>query len=118
LRTLEPLAERRSAIAQARGLSNRLGARRPEHDHDGFFSELKTPEALVPGWQPHTRFGYPDIPVDPGERLVWLVTDGAPGQPWLPTTSEQDQIWMTHFGEELAKQRARNASWPRVIANG
>ena len=34
LRALEPLAERRSAIAQARALTNRLGNRRPEHDSE------------------------------------------------------------------------------------
>jgi hypothetical protein len=115
LRALEPLAEKRLAIAQARGLSNRFGARRPEHDHDNSFAELKTPQALVPGWKRPDRFAYPDIPTDPTERLIWLVTDGASGQPWLPTVAEQDQVWLDIYGEVLARQKAANTGWPRIM---
>ena len=115
LRRLEPAAEKRLAIAQARGQANRLGARQPEHDFDNSFADLKTPQALVPGWKKPDRFGYPDVPADPIERLVWMVTVGSAGQPWLPTVGEQDQAWLGIYGEELAKRKAANAGWPRIM---
>jgi hypothetical protein len=118
LRRLEPLAQRRAAIVQARSRANMLGARRPERDHENMFATLRTPEALVVGWQPHTRFAHPAIPQDSTEALVWYLTDGAPGQPWLPTVQQQDEIWMTHYGEMLAQQKAAANAWPRVIASG
>ena len=120
LRALEPLAERRSAIAQARVQANRLGGRQPEHDVNGMFAELKTPQDLVTGWSPMTtaQFPYPNVPTDLIERLTWLVTDGAAGQPWCPSVAEQDRCWLDLFGEKMAKLKAGNAGWARIVANG
>lgn len=117
LRKLEPLAERRSAIAQARVQANRLGARVPQEDFDNSFAELRAPMALVPGWKPPNRFGQLQIPSDRIERLVWLTTEGRDGQPWCPTVQQQDEVWLSIYGEEQARRKATTAGWARIIAN-
>ena len=45
------------------------------------------------------------MPSDPVEALVWLVTEGAACEPWLPTCLEQDQIWLSVYGEHVAQQK-------------
>jgi hypothetical protein len=118
LRKLEPAAARRTAIAQARVQANRLGARKPLHDTDNSFANLRRPMALVPGWVPGSRFAFPAVPVDPIEHLVWLTGEAAIAEPWMPSCEQQDQIWLSIYGEELARRQARSTSWPTVIANG
>jgi AAA domain len=52
----------------------------------------------------------PKILTDPVERLVWFATVAQPAQPWLPTPSQQDEVWLGLFGDRL--KRIRAGQWP------
>jgi len=82
----------------------------PEHDTGGEFSLLREPQALVAGYGANRPLPRPEIPESPEAALLWLVTVGAGGKPWLPTTSEQDEAWWSLFGEALDQRRAASVS--------
>lgn len=108
-RKLTDLAERHRALRSARARCVQLSNQpQPEYDDAGLFVVYREPLALVPGgYTPGTRATVPPLPTDATERLLYLVTKGLPGQPWLPTVAEQDAAWLASpLGEHLQKQRA------------
>ena len=110
---LPELVARRSVILTARRMINALGYRDAKHDNGGLFASFRTPLALKSA----TVLRVPPIPWpdDPTARLLWVVSAAAaPGQPWLPTISEQDAAWMDEYGEAV-KARQGQQGWSRVL---
>lgn len=108
---LPELAVRNKTLREARRLVNTIGHRKPKHDAQDLFSLFSQPMALRPDWKAPARVPHIDMPTDPIEFLVWLVSDkAAPGKPWLPTVAEQDAAWWKQFGEaqEMRNQAHRN----------
>jgi len=109
---LPELVTRRQMIYTARRFANTLGHRKPQHDANGLFAELRDPLALSPEWRPPMPIPQIPAPQDPTERLLWVVSDAAaPAKPWLPAVEEQDAAWWRQFGEgvENRAQRHRDA---------
>ncbi len=109
-RTLSGLADRHRVIRSARTAIIGIAGQEPEHDTGGQFLLLRQPQALTAGYAANRPMPRPPIPENPEAALLWLVTEGAPGKPWLPTTSEQDAAWLNLFGEALDKRRAASVS--------
>lgn len=104
--TLIALADRHQALRLARRVCISLSGPPVEHDTADQFALLREPQALVPGYVPNRPLPRPDVPKDPAAGLLWLVTAGEPGRPWLPTAAQQDEAWMALFGEVVRRNQA------------
>jgi hypothetical protein len=109
---LERLADRYTALRQARRATLIAGNRTVVHDTSAEFAALRAPsgDAFTPGTgaQPPR----PDQPSDPVELLLWLVGPGSAHKPWLPTADQQDQAWLGVYGAYAEQRRVR-----AVVAN-
>ncbi|MEJ7772524.1 MAG: hypothetical protein WKF51_11535 [Geodermatophilaceae bacterium] len=109
-RILSELADRHQLLRQARVTCIGLSGQLLQHDTQDQFALLREPQAFTPGYTANRPLPRPDVPADPVAALRWLVSDGASGKPWLPTTSEQDQAWLSLFGAALDQRRAASVS--------
>lgn len=109
-RTLSVLADRFRVIRSARTAVIGLAGQEAEYDTGGEFSQLQHPQALTAGYAANRPMPRPAIPESLESAVLWLVTDGASGKPWLPTTLEQDAAWLAVFGEALEQRRAASLS--------
>lgn len=105
---LQGLADRYSAIRQARTAINTAGLRAAEHDGSGEFAHLHSPHTLTGYKLGAGRPPRVDQPTDPVDLMLWLTSPGQAGKPWLPTMAEQDARWLEVYGD--AQTMRRNAA--------
>ena len=108
--TLKALAERGQMLRQARNAIVGVAGQEPQHDGADQFLLMREPQNLVPEYSANRPLPPPDVPKEPAAALLWLVTEGEPGKPWLPTVAEQDQAWMLVFGEAMNMRQAASVS--------
>ncbi len=103
--------EQYAVLRAARYSCTFLTGAQPEYDTDHRHLEFRTPHKLFPARGAHAPLPKIEAPADPVERLRWLVTTAAAGDPWLPTVAEQDAAWYTVNGQqfEARRQNYRNA---------
>ncbi len=105
-RVLTGLADRHRLIRAARTAIVGLAGQEPQHDTAGQFLLMREPQNLVPEYSANRPLPPPDVPKEPAAALLFLVTEGERGKPWLPTVPEADAAWLSVFGEALAQRRA------------
>lgn len=115
---VQNLADRYTALRRARTLVNTVGLRVLEHDDANEFATFRDPHALT-GYTPSTaRPPQIDYPADPVDRMLWLVGPAAVGQPWLPTTNEQDAAWWNAYGDGVMQRQNAAVFAQQVGARG
>ena len=96
---LGELAHRLDLIRRARSTMIGITGQTATHDTGGMFAGFAKPLVFWGGQAPMIGTRIP-APPDAIPRLVWLVTDAAPAEPWLPTIAEQDAAWeASTYGE-------------------
>ncbi len=74
---------------------NFIASLTPAKDVEHRFYEFEAPHSIN-GYNGGGAWRVPQVPDDPVERLLWQVSDeGQRARPWLPTTVEQDDAWLT-----------------------
>lgn len=118
--SLHGIAERHNVLWHARAWVVRMAGQQPKYDTQGLFVEFEQPLALRPTWRPPAPIWPLEPPSDPSERLMWLVTEGANGRPWMPTVTEQDAAFEKQFGESMRSraQARRNAEAYGALLGG
>jgi hypothetical protein len=106
--SLPTLVARREGIYTARRWANTISHREPQHDVMGMFGEFERPLAFHPHWKMPAQIPGVPAPEDKTERLIWVVSDAAVGQPWLPTVEEQDAAWRAQFGEDREMRASKH----------
>jgi len=112
--TLGDLRFRLSAVRQARNDAIAATGARPTLDAENLYADFQVPEHWT-GGKAIRMAGFPS-PTDPHEYMVWLVTDAAGAQPWLPTLVEQDDAydagpWGQGRRETAASARSNESVW-------
>ena len=108
---LTALADRHHLLRKARSSVLALAGQTAQHDTQQQFASLREPQNLVPGgYEPNRPLPRTELPQQPAAALLWLVNEGAPGTPWLPTVNEQDDAWLAVFGEVVHRRHAAHIS--------